>query len=178
MWVAAVFMVLQLTGCSGDSDAEKTAAEQQAQAKRVVKKVKPADPLAGMSSAVTGTKGTVPLDVRFEIMDRPEANKPVNVRLAFVPTIDLYALHAVVKPMPGLQVGDDAQIKFDAPKNGEIKEFKFVATPSEAGIFLANIETTVTRDTGDTTFTFSVPVPVPDKTPPSSATANAASPNK
>ncbi|HEX2584335.1 MAG TPA: hypothetical protein VHL14_04330 [Steroidobacteraceae bacterium] len=165
---------LSIVAC-GPSDEEKAAAEQQAKAKRVVKKVQPVDPLAGMSSAVTGTKGTLPVDVRFELLDRPEPHIPVNIRLAIVPTMDLIALHAVVKPTTGLQVSGDTQVKFDAPKNGEIKEHKFVATSTEAGIFIANIDVTVTRDTGDTTFTFSIPVPVPDKTAASATAAAAAS---
>jgi len=165
-----MFMGIALVAC-GPSDEEKAAAAQQATVKKRVKKVEPTDPLAGMASAVTGSKGTLPVDVHFELLDRPEPNKPVNVRLALVPTMDLIAMHAVVKPMTGLQVGEDSQAKFDTPKNGEIKEYKFTVTPTDVGIFLANIEITVTRDTGDTTFLFSVPVPVPEKTPSNVATA-------
>ncbi len=157
-------MMSVLTACGGQSAAEKAAAEQQAKAKKVVKQVQPADPLAGMSSAITGSKGTVPVEVRFELLDRPEPNKPVNVRLAFVPSTDLDALHAVVKPSTGLQVAEDTQVKFDAPKSGEIKEYKYVAIPTAAGIFLCNIDVTVTRDTGDTQFTFTLPIPVPEAT--------------
>jgi len=159
-----------LVAC-GSSDEEKAVAQQQANAKKVVKKVQPADPLAGLSSAVTGTKGTLPVDVRFDLLDRPEPGKPVNVRLVLVPTMDLIAMHAAVKPAPGLQVGDDSQAKFDSPKNGEMKEFKFVVTPAAVGIAVANIDVTVTRDTGDTTFTFSVPVPVPEQAAASSVAA-------
>jgi len=172
-------LVLLILGFSlvacGPSDEEKAAAEQQAKARKVVKKVQPVDPLAGMSSAVTGTKGTLPVDVRFELLDRPEPHTPVNIRLVLVPTMDLVALNAIVKPSAGLQISADSQVKFDEPKNGEIKEHKFVATPNEAGIFLANVDVTVTRDTGDTTFTFSIPVPVPDKAAVSAATTTAAS---
>lgn len=166
-------MAAQLAACGGPSDAEKAAAEQQATVKKIVKQVQPADPLAGMASAVTGSKGTLPVDVRFELLDRPEPNKPVSIRLALVPTIDLYALHAMVKPTPGLQATEDTQVHFDSPKTGEIKEYKFAVTPTETGILLVNIEVTVTRDTGDTVFTFSLPVPVPGPAVPSPATVSA-----
>lgn len=165
-------MAAQLAACGGQSDTEKAAAEQQARIKKIVKKVQPADPLAGMSSAVTGSKGTLPVDVRFELLDPPELNKPGMIRLAFVPTVDLYAMNAVIKPMPGLQVADDAQVKIESPKTGEIKEYKFAVTPIATGIQLANVDVTVTRDTGDTTFTFSLPVPVPEAA--SAATASTA----
>ena len=167
-----------LAACGGPSDEEKAAAAQQAKIKKVVKQVQPADPLAGMSSAVTGSKGTLPVDLRFELLDRPELNKPVNVRLAFVPTIDLFALNAVVKPAAGLQLPDDAPVKFDALKNGEIKEYKFVATPASTGIQLVTVELTVTRDTGDTTFTFSIPIPVPENVAAAAPAANAVSASK
>jgi hypothetical protein len=163
-----------LTAC-GPSAEEQAAKAQQAQTKKVVKKQQPVDPLAGMSSAVTGTKGTLPLEVRFELLERPEPHKPAKVRLAFMPSMDLMAMHAVVKAAPGLQIADDAQIKFDAVKTGEIKELQFVATPSEVGILLANIDVTVTRDTGDTTFNFSIPIPVPDQVATSGAAVAASS---
>jgi len=159
-----------LLAACGPSDQEKAAAEQQAKAKKIVKKVQPTDPLAGMSAAVTGSKGTLPVDVRFELLDRPEPNHPVTVRMVFAPTIDLITVRAVVKPMAGVQVAGDTQVKFDEPKNGEIKEYKFIATPTTTGILLVGIDITVTRDTGDTLFTYSLPIPVPDT---SAATASA-----
>ncbi|MES1195315.1 MAG: hypothetical protein ABUL58_00015 [Steroidobacter sp.] len=169
-----VMMGVLLAACGGQSDEQKAAAEQQAQARKVVKKVQPVDPLAGMYSAVTGSKGTLPVDVRFELLDRPEPNKPVNIRLAFVPAMDLYALHAVVKSTSGLQIADDAQVKFDSPKNGEIQEYKFVATPTVTGILLATVDVTVTRDTGDTSFVYSLAVPVPDAASVAAASTSSA----
>jgi len=164
--IVMIAMGASVAGCGGKSDEEKAAAEQAAQTKKVVKKVQPADPLAGMSYAVTGTKGTLPLEVRFELLDRPEPTKPATVHLAFIPTMDLAGLRVAIKAMPGLHVGDDAQVKFEAIKNGEVKEYKFIATPATSGILLANVEATVTRDTGDTSFTFSLPVPVAAATTP------------
>lgn len=150
-----------LTGCGHSAD-EQAAAQQQAKIRKVVKQVKPADPLAGLNTAITGASGDVPVDVRFELLDRPVPNKPVEVRLVFVPQIDLYGLKAVIKPQSGVQVADDAQVKFDKPKKGELQEYKFSAIPSASGIFLVNVNVTVTRDTGDTPFEFSLPIPVPD----------------
>jgi len=169
-------IAMLLAACGGPSDEEKAAAEQLAKAKKVVKQAQPADPLAGMSSAVTGSKGVLPVDVRFELLDVPQIDKPLNVRVAFVPTSDLIALHAVIKSVAALKLADNEQVKFEMPKTGEIKEFKFVATPSAGGILVATIDVTVTRDTGDTTFTFSLPVAVPDAD--STAVANASTKSK
>src|SRR4051812_44512046 len=100
--VMVVATAALIAACGGHSDEEKAAAEQAAKAKKVVKKIQPIDPLAAMSVAITGTKGTLPLEVHFELLDRPEPNNPVNIRLAFVPSIDLLGLRAAIKPMPGL----------------------------------------------------------------------------
>lgn len=153
-------MVMVLTGC-GSSD-EQQAAAQQLKVKKVVKQVKPADPLAGLNSAVTGSSGTLPVDLRFQLLDRPQPGKPAKIRLVFVPAIDLYAIHAVIKPGAGMAMADGADLKFDAPKKDELKDYQFAVTPSSTGIYLVNVDVTVTRDTGDTVFNFSVPVPVPD----------------
>lgn len=162
--------------CScGHSDEENAAAAQKAAARKVVKKVEVKDPLAGMSSAVTGSKGNLPVDVRFELMESPEIGKPVNIRLAFVPSMDLYAMHALIKSShAGITVSDNAQIKFEAPKTGEAKEFGFTATPASSGIQLVQIELTITRDTGDTSFNYTVPVPVPDSHKASASVSTAA----
>lgn len=153
-------MVMVLTGC-GSSD-EQQAAAQQLKVKKVVKQVKPADPLAGLNSAVTGSSGTLPVDLRFELLDRPQPGEPGKIRLVFVPAVDLYAIHAVIKPGAGMTMTDGADVKFDAPKKDELKDYQFAVTPSSTGIYLVNVDVTVTRDTGDTVFNFSVPVPVPD----------------
>lgn len=166
-------MAVVLCGC-GQSDEENAAAAQKAAARKIVKKVEVKDPLAGMSSAVTGSKGNVPVDVRFELMNAPEISKPLNIRLAFVPSVDLYAVHASIKPpATGLSVAEDAQVKFEAPKNGEVKEFSFAAIPSSSGIQLVHVELTVTRDTGDTLFNYTVPVPVPEPHNASATTSTA-----
>ena len=153
-------IVVLLTGC-GSSD-EQQAAAQQMKVKKVIKQVKPADPLAGLNSAVTGSSGTLPVDLRFELLDRPQPGKPGKIRLVFVPAIDLYAIHAVIKPSAGMEMADGADVKFDAPKKDELKDYQFAVTPSSTGIYLVNVDVTVTRDTGDTVFNFSLPVPVPD----------------
>lgn len=155
----AMYCIL-LAGCGQSAD-EQAVAQQQVKAKKVVKQVKPPDPLAGLASAITGASGDVPVDVRFELLDRPVPNQPANIRLVFVPQIDLVALKAVIKPQSGLQVAGDAQVKFDQPKKGELHDYKFAVIPSGSGIFLVNADVTVTRDTGDTIFNFSLPVPVP-----------------
>jgi hypothetical protein len=159
---AAVVAVALLCSC-GNSDEEAAAAAKQAAARKVVKKVVVNDPLAGMSSAVTGSKGNLPVDVHFELMTTPEISKPMTIRLAFVPTVDLFAIQAAVKsPSAGISVADNSQIKFEAPKNGEVKEYSFSATPASSGIQLVQVELTITRDTGDTVFNYTLPVPVPE----------------
>lgn len=170
--ICGVVLVAAVAACSRDSDQASTnsAQQQAAKAKRAAQQTKPEDPLAGMIKAVTASKGNLPLDVRFQLLSRPEAGKPLDIKLAFVPAADLQAISAVVKPADGLQLSD-VQTRFEAAKAGEIKEHTFTVTAPKSGIFLMNIEVTVTRETGDNTYVYSIPIPVPN---PVSAAASSA----
>lgn len=153
---------LGIAACSGGSDDTQQALQQQAaKARRARQQTQPEDPLARMVRAVTPSKGELPIDVRFELQQRPEPGKPVDIKLALVPSTDLAALQAVVKSAAGLQIADNTQIKFDTLKSGEMKDYTFAATPSGTGIFIASVDVTVTRETGDNTYTYSIPVAVP-----------------
>jgi hypothetical protein len=166
-------LAISVVACSGGSDEASSAAaqEQAAKARRAAQRAKPADPLAGMIKAVTASKGNLPLEVRFQLVSRPEAGKPVDIKLAFVPAADLHAISAVIKPANGLQISSDAQTRFEGTKAGEIKEYTFTATAPNSGIFVATIEVTVTRETGDNAYVYSIPIPVPS---PASAAASSA----
>lgn len=168
-------VAIGLVACSNNSDEANLAAQQQAvKAKRVAKQAQPDDPLARMVKAVTASKGDLPVDVRFELGARPEPGKPVDIKLAFASSADLAALHATIKAANGLQTAPDLQAKFESVKSGEIKDYTFSVTPAATGIYIANLELTVTRDTGDNTYVYVIPVAVPNPAPPAASSAAAA----
>lgn len=156
----ALLVASTLAACGDSSDSAQKAAQATQAKKAVVKQAQPDDPLVHMSLATTASKGALPLDLHFEITAPPEPGKAVAIKLAFVPNSDLLGLHAVIKTLTGLQLSADAQAMFDAPKAGEVKEFSFNVTPASTGIFLTNVEVTVTRDTGDTTYVYAIPLAV------------------
>lgn len=169
---AAVFAALSvIAACSKESNTDAVQ-QQVTQTKRLAKV--PEDPLAGMTGAITASKGDLPVDVRFQLASRPQPGQPVEVKVAFASKAELMGLHAVIKPNDSLKMANDVQTRFDALKPGEIKDYSFTATPPTSGIYIATLELTVTRDAGDNTYSYSIPLAVPNPAPPASSSSAAA----
>lgn len=177
---ASVFVgiIIGVAACSSGSDqaAQEAAQLQAAKAKRIAQQPKPDDPLAGTVKAITGSKGNLPLELRFQMLSRPERGKSMDIKLEFVPNTDLQAVSAVIKSAGGLQIGADTKTSFESLKAGDIKEYTFTATPPKSGIYLASVEVTVTRTTGDNAYVFSIPIGVPEPMSAASSSVVAAKP--
>src|SRR5688500_9330141 len=89
MYVAGMaFAALLLSACNSDPtpNAEEPAA--QPTAKPVVQaEQSPADPTAKMSRAVGNGKPGAAVDIKYDFRAKPEVGKPVEVKLAFIPSV-------------------------------------------------------------------------------------------
>lgn len=149
-----------LAGCG--SGTPQGAANLSAKARAAAKAVKPADAIsANMVSAVALNKTAgVPVEVRFEIKDRPQVAQPVDVDLVIVPlSASVDRVSGKVQTEDGLDLIDGADFPTsDHPAEGVPIRHTVRVQPKQDGIFVVSAVLTVDGGGQSSTQTFSMPV--------------------
>jgi len=116
---------------------------------------------ANMVSAVVLNKTAgVPVEVRFEIKDRPQIAQPVAVELVIVPlSASVDRISGKVQAEDGLDLVDGAEIPVsDRPPEGVPIRHTIRVQPKQDGIFMFTAVLTVDGGGQSSTQTFSMPV--------------------
>jgi hypothetical protein len=155
--VAAAVLV---AGC-GSRAAPDTA--KQAAAKPVNRKtVSETDELLRkMVSAVAATKpSALPIQVKFELRDRPVVGQPADVELAIVPmSASVDRVSGKIEGEEGLEVVDGAQIAaIDHPAEGAPIRQSIKIMPKQEGIFTVHTVVTVDAAGQTSTETYAIPL--------------------
>jgi hypothetical protein len=150
---------------------------------------KAASPFASLSrrtvSATAANKpAAVPVQVRFELRDRPSVAQPLDIDLVIVPmAADIDRVSGKVVTDDGLELVEGGDIApTEHPPEGVPLEHSIKVLPRRDGIFTFNAVVTVDSGTKTSTETFSMPVIAgagvkdePAAAPASRQTASAAS---
>lgn len=149
-----------LAGCG--SGTPQGAANLSNKARAAAKAVKPADAIsANMVSAVALNKTAgVPVEVRFEIKDRPQIAQPLDVDLVIVPlSASVDRVSGKVQTEDGLELVDGADIPTsDHPAEGVPLRHTVRVQPKQDGIFVLSAVLTVDGGGQSSTQTFSMPL--------------------
>jgi hypothetical protein len=154
--VAAAAIV---AGCGAHSDSTPAT---HAPAKTITRKaVNPADDTSHMVSAVAASKpSTLPVQLKFDLHDRPDIGQPLGVDLAIVPmsaSVDRVA--GSIEGEDGLELLDGGQIApTDHPIEGVPIRHSVKVLPKREGMF--TLHAVLTVDAGGQTSTGSYSVPV------------------
>jgi hypothetical protein len=99
---------------------------------------------AGMVSAVTLVKSTVPIDLKFALDSRPALSRPLAIKIAVLPKIaaDLVTLQIV--DADGIEVPDGGG-EFEMPEvlPGAVYLGSITVTPAKSGILVINLNLSV-----------------------------------
>jgi len=149
-----------LVGCGWGSsgDAAKPAA-----AKPVTRKaVNAAAELSrNMVSAVAANKpSALPIQVKFELRERPQVGQPVDLELAIVPmSASVDSVSGKVEGEEGLEVVEGAQIApTDHPAEGTPIRQSVKVLPKQEGIFTVHALVTVEAGSDTSSETYAIPV--------------------
>jgi hypothetical protein len=89
-----------------------------------------------MVRAVYAGGGEPPVDLRFELMQRPEVGKPLDISVALVPTVGLERIFARFQPSDGLELVKGSQTEQIArPVIGNPISHTVTVVPKRDGIF-------------------------------------------
>jgi len=146
-----------LCGCSSGQDSGD-GARLSARAAAARKAAKAPDILV---SAVPASKNaTFPVQVKFDLKDRPDVGQPVDINLVILPTsASVDRISGKVQADDGLELVDGAQIPAsDRPAEGVPIQHTIKVRPERDGIFTFSAVLTVDTGGQSNTETYSMPV--------------------
>jgi hypothetical protein len=119
----------------------------------------PAQLTAGMVEAATLGKSTVPVNVKFAMMERPTIDKPLDIIIAVMPQIEaeLVTLTITDPGNMGLPPGG-SPIEIPAVDPTQVYRQVLKVTPTAEGVQLLALSVALRHDEITETRTFSVPI--------------------
>ena len=161
--VPVAILALALGACGSDSDPEAAAPAAPPSAKPVVQaEQSPVDPTAKMARAVGSGKPGAAVDIKYDFKDRPEVGKPVEVKIAFIPSTGVESLEAKISDMDGITVAGGLNPQFNNVQAGQPYEHTFSLLAHRAGMFYVSVEVTTHFGGASTARTFAIPLAVVD----------------
>jgi hypothetical protein len=164
--VAAVAAVLLLTAC-GEKAKEPAAVSQEASQQTSAKlppqenaSAEAAVDESNMASAVASGKTSAAVDLKYEILSKPEPGQPFEVELSFAPRLAADELRVQVSGMEGLTVASGAANTFTAVGSGERYRAKLLAEAAGPGLYYLTVSAEMVTAVQSDARVFSVPVVV------------------
>jgi hypothetical protein len=113
-----------------------------------------------MANAVVTGKTTAPVDLKYDVLAKPDIGQPFEIELAFSPRLPADALEVEVTGIPGLTVVSGGATRFEGVTGGERYVVKALVQADAPGIYYANVVAKMVTQLQAEARTFSVPVVV------------------
>ena len=152
----SVGSLAMLAACGADPESEVAADADAAPKSAPVAKASEG-PTAKMARAVGDGKPGAAVDIRYEIVEKPEVGKPTQVELAFIPSAGVDSLAATITGMEGITIAGDLKVSFDKVEPGTPYEHSFSLLPDRTGVYYITVAATTTLGGSSIGRTFSIP---------------------
>jgi hypothetical protein len=118
-----------------------------------------AEQTANMVDASAQGKSQLPVQLKFELMQRPKVGQALEINFALIPQIDASPAIVKVNGGDGLTLGADAA-EFDIPAAtaGEVYRQTVNVTPAAEGVLILGVTVSLKHDEITDLKTFSVPL--------------------
>jgi len=130
-----------------------------------------------MAHAVVSGKAGASVDLKYDVLNKPEPGKPVEIDLAVIPGAVLDAMTLNVSAMPGLTIASNAEGSFGKLAIGEVARHKFSVVADRADVIYLTVTATTYAVGVTATRSFVIPlivaVPVPAALPTPAASGSA-----
>jgi hypothetical protein len=114
---------------------------------------------AGMTVAVGIGKAVLPLQLKFELADRPKSGQPLDINLALLPQIPADSALIQVSASDGLEVSKtQGEVALPAIDEGAVYRETVQVTPTKEGVLLVSVNLTLKHDDIEETKSYSVPI--------------------
>jgi hypothetical protein len=158
--VLTLCTVAAASACHGDSETASTpVAKPHISAPVPVRKGPTAGELtAGMVEAASQGKSQLPVDLKFDLQQRPALGQPLDVNIAVVPQIDAGAAEIQIAGEGFTFAPGTSPILLPTVAAGEVYRQTVKVTPTVAGVLLLGLTISLKHDELTESRAFSIPV--------------------
>jgi hypothetical protein len=162
-WVLFLSAAAGLSGCNRDSNPAPAAPAVTRVKPRPPPAVKPgasvAEQTAGMVQASSQGKSQVPVELKFELAQRPKVGQPLEINLALIAQISASPATIQVSGADDVTVAPGAN-QFDIPSEeaGEVYRHTVSVTPNAEGVVLVGVMVLLKHDELVDQRAFSIPI--------------------
>lgn len=144
--------------------------------KSVKREQAPEDPTATMARAVPIGGATAPVNIKYEILNKPVVGSPIEIDLAVIPTQVADSITVTYAGSSGLTLSADAAPPIGVVKTGQAERLKISAQAQQDTVFYVTVTATVYIAGTTSVRAFAIPLIVSkpgstaEPTPPAPAT--------
>jgi hypothetical protein len=156
-----------VTGCGG-GDGDKEAAQAAKAAKRAKAEANEgtaatapasaAEKQSRLADAVVDSKTTAPVDMKYDLLARPELGVPFEVELTFSPRLPAEAIEVEINDAPGLTIVGEKVAKFTPVEAGQTYTTKVLVQGDKPGLYYVGVVARMSTQVQTETRVFAVPV--------------------
>ena len=146
--------VLGITACSSEPEPEVIVPNP------VAAVVKPEDPTAKMARAVGNGKPGAAVEIKYEIMTKPEVGQPTDVEIALIPGAGVETIDATISGMEGVTVSGQLTANYSQVEAGRAYKHTFSLLPERNGVYYLTVAVSTKMGGASLGRTFSIPLAV------------------
>jgi len=113
-----------------------------------------------LANAVPTGKTAAPVDLKYDVLAKPQVGQPFEIELALLPRLAADALEVEVTGIPGLTIVSGGVAKFEGVSSGDRHVTRVLVQADAAGVYYANVVARMITQSHSEARTFSVPVVV------------------
>jgi hypothetical protein len=118
-----------------------------------------AEQTAGMVQAPTQGKSQLPVELKFDLSQRPKVGQLLEINLALIPQIAAGSVTLQASGADDLTVAPGAgQFEIPAVEAGEVYRQTLKVTPNADGVSIIGVTVSLKNDTGAEQRVFSIPI--------------------
>jgi hypothetical protein len=115
--------------------------------------------LTDMVEAVAQGKAQAPIELKFDLLERPVQGQPLEVAIALLPQIAARSATVAVTGSEGLKVdAGEEQFEFPAVAAAQVYRHSIKVTPTSEGFYLLTLAVSLQHDQTSDSRVFSVPI--------------------
>jgi hypothetical protein len=160
-WAVAAALLLGLSGCGSTTGSNAAAHARKTPGRQSAPAGEPATRALGdMVAAVSASKAGPPVEVKFDLRQRPEVGQPLDVDIALVPvSAAIEHLYARFQTGDGLTLVEGGEVAtVEKPAQGVPIRHTVRIIPKRDGIFTLSATVGVDSENDSVSRTFSIPV--------------------
>jgi len=112
---------------------------------------------ADMVEAVVQGKAQAPIELKFDLLERPVQGQPFEVAIALLPQTAARSVTVAVTGSDGLKI-DPVDFEFPAIEAAQVYRHSIKVTPTSEGFYLLTLSVSLLHDQTSDSHVFSVPI--------------------